>query len=278
MVLYVAASRDRSERYWNSLAQSASSRFDFPLWRHYCDELHAQWLHQRLPPSRVHKALKTDLFDEACGEGLAECLLALPLPGGECHGFDVSSVIVERAAMRHPRLRTHCCDVRRLPFAENQFDLVISNSTLDHFHRKHDLLTSLKQLHRVITPGGLLAITLDNSHHPLLALRNGFCGPFMGGGVVLPYFVGHTMGLRELSKELRALGFEVLTCGHLMHAPRLVALHLSRLLPSQGAAARWFLRVLLALESMAMLPTAPITGHFVAVVARKLPDPSAAGN
>ena len=63
-----------------------------------------------------------------------------------------------------------------------------------------------------------------------------------------------------------------------MHAPRLVALHLSRLLPSQGAAARWFLRVLLALESLAMLPTAPITGHFVAVVARKLPDPSAAGN
>ncbi len=215
--------------------------------------------------------LKTDLFDEAQGDGLAPLLESLTLPGGECHGLDVSPVLVARATQRHPGLSTHCCDVRRLPFEADRFDLIVSDSTLDHFEHSADLLASLREFHRVMAPGGLLAISLDNPRHPLVALRNRFGGPWMGRGAVLPYFVGHTLGLRELSEALGSLGFELLTSGYLMHAPRLVALHLSRLLPRECPAAQWFLRSLLALEFMARLPTAPFTGHFVAVLVRKPP-------
>lgn len=256
-------------RYWDDRARDCSAQFDFPLWRRYCDLLHSRWLRSWLGRRTFSKVLKTDLFDEALGNGLADVLASLTFPGGECHGVDVSSVLVAQAQKRHPSLRVHCGDVRCLPLAAEQFDLVISDSTLDHFAHPVELQKALGELHRVMAPGGLLALTLDNPQHPLVALRNRFGGPCMGRSAVMPYFMGHTLGLRQLSEELHKFGFELLCDGHLMHAPRLLALHLSRLLPADGLTAHCFLQSLLAFEGLARLPTARFSGHFVAILARK---------
>ena len=267
----------RSGSYWDERALAGSAHFAFPLWRRYCDQLHSRWLLSWLEGRTFAKVLKTDLFDEALGDGLADVLLSLSLPGGECHGVDISPVIIAQAQKRHPSLRVHCGDVRCLPLAADQFDLILSDSTLDHFEHPADLQAALAELHRVMAPGGLLAITLDNPQHPLLAVRNRCTGPWMGRSAVLPYVVGHTLGLRQLSRALRGLGFELLCGGHLMHAPRLLALHLSRLLPADGPMARGFLQALLGFECLARLPTAPFSGHFVAVLARKSPAAAASG-
>lgn len=268
------AAFDQAARYWDDQARACSAQFDFPLWRRYCDLLHSRWLRSWLGGRTFSKVLKTDLFDEALGNGLADVLASLTLAGGEYHGVDVSSVLAAQAQKRHPSLRAHCGDVRCLPLAAEQFDLVISDSTLDHFAHPAELQKALSELHRVLAPGGLLALTLDNPQHPLVALRNRFGGPWMGHSAVMPYFVGYTLGLRQLSEELRRCGFELLCDGHLMHAPRLLALHLSRRWPTQGPAARWFLRSLLAFEGLARLPTARFSGHFVAVLARKPTAPA----
>ncbi len=265
----------RSSSYWDDRAQAGCAHFAFPLWRRYCDLLHRRWLLSWLGGRTFTKVLKTDLFDEALGHGLVEVLASLTLPGGECHGVDVSSVLVARALQRHPGLKVHCGDVRCLPLAANQFDLIVSDSTLDHFEQPADLRVALVELERVLAPGGLLAITLDNPQHPLVALRNRWGRSWMGRSAVLPYFVGHTMGMRQLSRELRGLGFELLCDGHLMHAPRLLALHLSRLWPTHGPAADGFLQGLLAFEGLARLPTARFSGHFVAILARKPMAPAA---
>jgi SAM-dependent methyltransferase len=265
---YQAASA-QAGRYWDDRARNCAAQFDFPLWRRYCDLLHSRWLRSWLKGRTFSKVLKTDLFEEALGDGLTDVLESLTLPDGECHGLDVSSVLAAQAQKRHPSLRVHCCDVRCLPLAGDQFDLVISDSTLDHFAHPAELQKALSELHRVLAPGGLLALTLDNPQHPLVALRNHFGSPLMGRSAVMPYFVGYTLGLRQLSGELRALGFELLCDGNLMHAPRLLALHLSRLWPAEGPAADWFIRSLLAFEGLGRLPTACFSGHFVAVLARK---------
>lgn len=243
--------------------------FAFPLWRRCCDRLHQRWLSDCLSGKTFYRVLKTDLFDEAQGDGLVSMLRSLTLPGGECHGLDISPTVVAQAKARHPGLYTHCCDVRRLPLDSGLFDLIVSDSTLDHFERPADLRTSLRELHRVLAPGGLLAISLDNPRHPLLRLRNRFGRPWMGRGALLPYFVGHTLSLAELSAALRAIGFEPLIGRYLMHAPRFAVLHLSRLLPPEGTLARWFQQTVLALEVLEEFPTAPFTGHFVTVLARK---------
>ena len=275
MVDHVEDVKGRSGSYWDERALAGSAHFAFPLWRRYCDQLHSRWLLSWLEGRTFAKVLKTDLFDEALGDGLVDVLLSLSLPGGECHGVDISPVIVAQAQKRHPSLRVHCGDVRCLPLAADQFDLILSDSTLDHFEHPADLQAALAELHRVMAPGGLLAITLDNPQHPLLALRNRCTGAWMGRSAVLPYVVGHTLGLRQLSRALRGLGFGLLCDGHLMHAPRLLALHLSRLLPADGLMARGYLQALLGFECLARLPTAPFSGHFVAVLARKSPAAAA---
>ncbi len=58
-----------------------------------------------------------------------------------------------------------------LPFADGAFDLVVSNSTLDHFRTPADIQTSFAELHRVLAPGGSLILTLDNPSNPVVALQ-----------------------------------------------------------------------------------------------------------
>ena len=62
--------------------------------------------------------------------------------------------------------------MRHLPFAQGAFDGIVSNSTLDHFQSLDDLLVSLKELFRVLRPGGQMILTLDNLSNPIILLRN----------------------------------------------------------------------------------------------------------
>jgi len=54
-----------------------------------------------------------------------------------------------------------------------------------------------------------------------------------------------------------------------MHVPRIVLLHLCRLFRPHSTAGRTLLRCMLASERLARWPTAPLTGHFAAVLARR---------
>jgi hypothetical protein len=86
---------------------------------------------------------------------------------------------------------------------------------------------------------------------------------------LVPYFMGRTLSMRGLSEVLKRSGFRVLHRRHTMHAPRVVALHLCRLLEKSSAAGGITLRAMLAMEVLGKLPTAPLTGHYSAVLAVK---------
>ena len=85
---------------------------------------------------------------------------------------DLAPTTVQAALNRYHGLRALAADVRRLPFADGDFDTVVSNSTLDHFKTSAELADSIKELSRVLRPGGELYLTLDNPSNPLIALRN----------------------------------------------------------------------------------------------------------
>lgn len=61
-------------------------------------------------------------------------------------------------------------DVCELPFPKDGFDLLVCNSSLEHFQ---DDRTALQEMARVIEPGGYLIITVDalNQKHITLTLR-----------------------------------------------------------------------------------------------------------
>lgn len=253
--------------YWDAVGGAWASSHRDEVWRRCSDAIHVRWLDRvagGLPPGRV---LKTDLFDEAFGDGLA--------PWFESHGHDLVAcdlaLTTARGAVRKPsRVVAAVADVRDLPFSDMAFDAVFSDSTLDHFDAEPAIRHSLEELCRVLRPGGTLLLTMDNPENPLVWFRNLAPRFWMRLGVV-PYAVGATCGTRQLARLLQETGFTLTAAETIMHVPRVLTVPVCRWLAAMGARRpgarmrRW----LLAGERLGAWPTHRTTGHFVAVVARR---------
>lgn len=249
---------------WNGLAKTWREARPQPLWRSYCDALNTALLRPWLPAGTVGRLLKTDVFDEAFGEGLYSWVRA---HARLVFGIDVSGVTLAAARSRWPGLRTINADARRLPFRDGTFEVVVSISTLDHFDSAESIVTSIVELARTLRPGGLLLLTMDNPVNPVVALRNALPFRWLNRLGLVPYYVGRTAGPRRLRRILSGARFEVLETVAVMHCPRVLALPVANLL-DRFASVRTktaFLRCLMAIERLGALPTRFLTGHFVAV-------------
>jgi len=238
------------------------------LWRAHCDAVNTAVLKPWLDGVAAATVMKTDAFDEAMGEGLFSLL------AGKAElltVIDVAAPFLQAAKERHPGLLAAAADVRRLPFADGTFDVVVSNSTLDHFETLAEMETSLRETHRVLRRGGRLLLTVDNRANPLVALRNALPFGLVHWLGLVPCYVGATCGPRRLRRLLRDAGFEVREMATLMHGPRVAAVALARMVQRRaGAAGRArFLRALMGFERLSKWPTRFLTGHFLGVHARK---------
>jgi SAM-dependent methyltransferase len=185
--------------------------------------------------------------------------------------MDLSATIVQQARAQYRDLRALGADVRHLPFADGAFDLVLSNSTLDHFPTRAEIAESLREIFRVLRPGGELLLTLDNPVNPVVALRNALPFSLLHRMALVPYYVGATLGPRGLNRALREAGFAVGRTGAMLHCPRSLAVRLSSRLERRGSAAAQerLLRLLRGFEGLERWPTRFLTGYYVAVSARK---------
>lgn len=264
----VAASTCEEARYdapyWEGIADSWTSARSDRLWRTHSDAVNTALLERWLPSAPIGRLLKTDMFDEAVGDGLhpllrsrARCVV----------GIDVSVAALAAARSRLGSLRAVRADVRLLPFTAGAFDVVVSNSTLDHFPSADQIAVALRELRRVLRPGGSLILSLDNVANPVIALRAMAPYSFWRRLGVVPYYVGASHGPDGLRRAVAETGFEVLAVDAVMHCPRVLAVPLARLLePRLGPRGRArLLRRLMDWERLARWPTRFRTGHFVAV-------------
>jgi SAM-dependent methyltransferase len=238
------------------------------LWRTHCDAVNSALVRRWLPPVRWARVLKTDLWDEALGQGLQ------PLLAGHADsvtGIDFIPAVAAAATARHPQLRAVLADVRRLPFAAAAFDAVVSTSTLDHFAAGTDIVVALRELQRVLRPGGQLVMTLDNRANPVVALRNALPFRLLHQAGLVPYPVGATCGPRRLRRIVREAGFDVLETTALLHCPRVLAIAAARRLQRAGdaAAGERYLARLHRWEKLARMPTRFLSGYFIGVHARR---------
>lgn len=231
--------------------------------RAYSDRVNTTLLRRWLPDLDGRRVLKTDLFDEAVGEGLYPFLRSL---GATVSGVDISSTVIETAHRRYPDLEARAGDVRDLPHADGTFDAVISNSTLDHFASAADIETALRELRRVLAPGGILVVTLDNPGNPLVSLRNALPPRLLRRLGLVSFDMGVTCSHRDLAALLARTGFEVTHRSAVMHVPRVLVAGLAF---ATGGRAQ---RVLGALERLSRLPTRYLTGQFVAARAVVRPE------
>jgi SAM-dependent methyltransferase len=238
------------------------------LWRVHSDAVNKELLARWLADSSAKTVLKTDLFDEALSDGLYSMLAS---PARQVCGMDLSARIVRIAGSRHGDLQSIVANVGCLPFHDGTFDVIVSNSTLDHFKTQDEIVTSLRELHRVLRPSGSLLLTLDNPSNPVVALRQMLPFDVLNRLGVLPYYVGATVGPNHLRRILHQLRFEVTEMGAVLHCPRMPAVALCRLLAKHGTwrMQRRFLHLMMAFEGLSRWPTRLLTGHFVAVRAMK---------
>ncbi len=164
------------------------------------------------------RVLKTDLFEEAMGPDA--WLTALSANNGLMIGIDVETSTTQRAKANDTAVQARYLagDARRLPFAADSFDLIVSPSTLDHFPDSNDLGVSLKEIARVLAPAGRLIITLDNRQNifdPLLRLVNRFGWT--------PFYLGRSYTVRDLRQALESAGFMVEETTAILQNPRLTA-------------------------------------------------------
>ena len=256
---------------WGEVLESWESTPAQALWRAHSDAVNLKLLRRWLPGGPLGRVLKTDLFDEAVGSGLAGELASR---ADEMVGIDLAAPVVDAALAAHPEVEGHVADVRRLPFETARFDLVVSNSTLDHFDSVAEIAIALEELARVTRPGGRIVVTVDNRGNPIVALRTSrpFASLFRRLGIV-PYELGATCGRRRLARLLSAAGFEVRATEAMMHCPPQVAAALAARF-SRGRSVEHHLRSVLRFEALARWPTRDLTAHFVAACAVRGDRPS----
>jgi SAM-dependent methyltransferase len=259
-------SHDRA--YWDDIASEWHGDRDV-LWRAHSDAVNSALCRRWLPATCVGHLLKTDAFDEASGSGLTKVLAERAV---HVVTMDLSPAVAARARARHVTLSALVADVRVLPFADAAFDVVVSNSTLDHFEDAADIARSLREIHRVLVPGGRLLLTLDNLSHPVVWLRSVLPLAWLMRWGLVPYFVGATLGPAATAVLVASADFRVLEVTTVLHCPRVLAIPVARAVATLGPSsrcARWLRRALAAFETAERWPTRVRTGHFVAVLAER---------
>lgn len=132
---------------------------------------------------------------------------------------------------------------RRLPFAAEQFDLVSCWETMEHFN--FNPVGFIRDLHRILKPGGEAFITVPNMAEPenrlKLLLGKSICTPIESYNRYYDYAGGNFMGfhwreyvLSELVYLFGSQNFSIVSARHLLtfqnHSPLPVSKKINRLI------------------------------------------------
>lgn len=109
------------------------------------------------------------VLDVGCGVGRVSHLLHER--GYDVTGIDVSEPLVAEARSLFPDIDFHVEDVRETPFDSKSFEYIIfSYFGIDYLRPQAERIAALREMFRLLKPGGVLVFSSHNSWHPLLPL------------------------------------------------------------------------------------------------------------
>jgi SAM-dependent methyltransferase len=123
-----------------------------PVYEATFAEATAPFIDALLDTANVGRGVR--MLDVACGPGLVA--LRAAARGATPVGLDFSSAMVAVARARDSAIRFDEGDAETLPYAENEFDVVVSNFGIHHV--PHPLI-ALGETHRVLRGGGHVAFS-----------------------------------------------------------------------------------------------------------------------
>lgn len=128
-----------------------------------CTAVENRFAFESLSPVKDKK-----LLDLGCGAG--ETSVYFALRGAKVTAVDISPEMIDvaqRLAARHgARVEALTSVAEKLPFPDGHFDLVFGNGVLHHV----DLAPTLREIKRVLKPGGRAAFIEPLKHNPVIAV------------------------------------------------------------------------------------------------------------
>ncbi|NQU98775.1 methyltransferase domain-containing protein [Candidatus Woesearchaeota archaeon] len=198
--------------YWNKIAEKNKKHHLEKNIAKYKKEEHIslikKWTNNNLKNKKI---LKTDLYEETFKTD--SFMDWLQKESDEVFGIDVSETIVNKATNNYPKTKFFRSDIEKLPFKDNYFNVIISNSTLDHFP-KYKMIKALKEMKRVLKPKGKLILTLDNKENKkyyfFYQIRKLFSKP---------YYQERCYSVKEVQEIIGELNLKINNYTSIVHIP-----------------------------------------------------------
>ncbi len=165
-----------------------------------------------LPDLAGKRIFKTDLWDEAKN---TEILRWTADQGAIPFGVDIAMPMVRQARASLSAHSPGLCvaDCRELPFKDDCMDLIYSMGTIEHFNEYRQ---AIKEMHRVLKPGGKGIIGVPNLLDPFLRpLMVAFLRIFDGYG----YGSEKAFSSGQFTRILESAGFKVLKVSGILFIP-----------------------------------------------------------
>lgn len=132
-----------------------------------------QWIYR--PPHdeviaqlRAHQSRK--IADIACGTGILSSRIERELHPDEVYGVDMSEGMLSQARAKSDRVQWLRGPAEKLPFEDATLDAVVTTSAFHFF----DQPAALREFHRVLASGGLVAVATLSARQPLLQVPSGW--------------------------------------------------------------------------------------------------------
>lgn len=126
-----------------------------------------QWVY-RPPHDEVIAQLRTHqsrrIADIACGTGVLSARIERELHPDEIYGVDMSDGMLAQARAKSDRVHWLRSPAEQLPFDDGALDAVVTTSAFHFF----DQPAALREFHRVLAPGGLVAVATLSARQQLV--------------------------------------------------------------------------------------------------------------
>ena len=236
-------------RFWQEVGESFPDLGGAASTAYYLEN-EKRLLSEHVPDLRRCAVLKTDLWDEVKNTRILQWVEGR---GAAVFGVDISEPTVRqaRAAFSDGGLRATVADVRSLPYRDGRFDAIYSMGTIEHFR---DPETALREMHRVLRPGGRAVVGVPNRWDPFLR-------PLLASALQAARLYGYgyerSFSRRALRRMLETAGFEVVAETAILFVPGWLRM--------ADLALHSYFRPLAGLTALAVKPFAWLDRHVPAV-------------
>lgn len=115
------------------------------------------------------------ILDAGCGDGFVSKFY---FDNYEVYGIDIEKEAIDYCTKTYPKGRYLLGDIYNLGFEDNFFDAIIFSQVIEHLYEPEKVL---KELYRILKPGGIILITTPNYNSKLWIFIEHTYFRFFGG-------------------------------------------------------------------------------------------------